>query len=150
MAIYTNDGIYLAAVMRDHLNSWEDRPADFMLEDLGTKVPSLMLQQLASAEKKKAYVNGSYIGTWSFAVYIRVNGRDTNTRLDATATLIDLAKWLTFQSDSGAYVNLPFIDRQRRATKIEMITTPSIAARYDGGIEDYQAVFQLEYQVRRI
>jgi hypothetical protein len=147
--IFTNDGVLIAKVMRDHLNSWTKRPTDFKLEDLGKKVPSLMIQQLSAAEKKRTYINGSYIGVWNFAVYIRINALDTSSRLDAISCLEELSKWLQSKNNKGEYVNLPFIDLHRTATQIEMTTTPSIAARYDDGTEDYQAIFSLEYQATR-
>lgn len=146
---FTSDGVIIAKVMRDHLNTWQEKPVIFLLEDLGKAVPSIMLQQLASAEKKKSYVNGSYIGVWSFAVYMRINAKDTASRLDAMSCLTELSEWLQEQNDKKAYVNLPVIDQYRTATKIEMSSTPSIANRYEDGTEDYQAFFTLEYQVRR-
>ncbi|MBQ2973328.1 MAG: hypothetical protein IJE19_03140 [Clostridia bacterium] len=146
---FTTDGIVIAKVMRDHLNSWPQKPVLFLLEDLGKNTPSLMIQQLAAAEKKKTYVNGSYIGIWNFAVYFRIDGKDTATRLDATACLEELAVWLSKQNDKGSYVNLPEIDDNRKAIKIELMSNPAIAARYDDGTEDYQALFSLEYKVRR-
>ena len=147
--VFPSDSILIAKTMRDHLNSWQRKPATFLLEDLGKNVPSLMIQQLAAAEQKKAYVNGSYIAVWNFAVYMRVSGEDTASRLDAIACLNDLADWLMETDADGNFVRLPFIDDNRRPTNIEMTSTPSIAARYDGGIEDYQAVFSLEYKARR-
>lgn len=147
---FTNDGVLIAKVMRDHLNSWAKKPTDFMLEDLGKKAPSLMLQQLSAAEKKRTYINGSYIGSWNFAIYIRIDAKDTASRLDAIGCLEELSKWLQQKDSKGEYVNLPLIDTDRTATKIEMTTTPSIAARYEDGKEDYQAIFSLEYQARRI
>lgn len=147
---FPTDSILIAQAMRNHLNSWPRKPVEFRLEDLGKDVPSLMIQQLAAAEEKKAYVNGSYIAGWSFAVYARVSGEDTASRLDGLAILNDLAAWLTETDESdGSFVRLPYIDDNRRPTSISLKTTPSIAARYDNGVEDYQAVFTLEYKARR-
>ena len=147
--VFPTDSVLIAKAMRDHLNSWKKKPATFLLDDLGKGVPSLMLQQMAAAQQKKVYVNGSYIAVWTFAVYVRVSGTDTASRLDAIACLNDLADWLTETDDDGNFVSLPYIDDDRRPTSIELTTTPSIAARYESGIEDYQAVFTLEYKVRR-
>lgn len=142
----TNDGVYLAKVMRDHLNTWVDKPCTFLLEDLGREAPSLMIQQLAAAEKKRTYVNGSYIGVWTFAVYMRINGVDTSTRLNALKVLDDLYAWLSKRDDKNVFINLPTIDSARSATQIIMPNTPSVAAKYEDGTEDYQAVYQLEYK----
>ena len=148
--IFTNDGVLIAKVMRDHLNSWSKKPAEIKLEDLGKKAPSMMLQQLSSAEKVKSYVNGSYIGVWRFAVWIRVEAEDTASRLDAIAVLTELAEWLGETDESGDFKNLPVIDERRIATGFSMPATPSIAARYDDGTEEYQAIMSLEYKSRRI
>lgn len=147
--VYTNDGIIIAKVMRDHLNSWEDKPVEFKIEVLDTNTPSLMLQQLASAERKRTYVDGSYIGTWHFAIYMRVKSDETASRLQAISVLEEINNWLSATDANGNYKNLPVIDDKRTATKIEMLNTPSLAARYNEGYEDYQAVFSFEYKVRR-
>ncbi len=148
--LFTNDGVLIAKVMKNHINTWGEKPTNIFLEDFGKDVPSMMIQQLSAAEKKKIYVNGSYIGVWNFAVYLRISAIDTASRLDAIGCLDELSSWLQTMDDNGAYVNLPVIDSYRKATKIEMTTTPSIAARYEDGTEDYQAIFSLEYKVRRI
>ena len=147
--IYTNDGVYLAKALKDHLNSWHGKPALINLEDFGGEVPSMMLQQLSGAYKKRAYIDGSYLGSYPFSVYIRVDGADTASRLDATGALYGLFEWLTQKDENGEYVNLPTIDDSNTATAIDMTSLPSIAARYDDGTEDYQAIFELQYNVRR-
>ena len=147
--VYTNDGVIIAKAVRDHLNTWEKLPVQIMLEDLGTDVPSMMIQQLSAAEKKRAYINGSYIGVWNFAVYMRVDGVDTASRLDASACLNELADWLTELDSENCFANLPTIDSNRQPTGITVTSTPSIAMRYENGIEDYQVIFSLEYKVRR-
>ena len=109
-----------------------------------------MLQQLATSTKKKIYVNGSYIGEWKFALYIRIEAKDTASRLDAFGVLNAVNQWFSETDEDGAWVNLPIIDDKRTATKVEMLSSPSIAARYADGTEDYQAIFTLEYIYRRI
>lgn len=147
--VYTNDGVMIARVMKDLLNSWQKKPVEIQLNDIGTRVPGMMLQQLAAAEKKKAYVNGSYIGEWNFAVYMRVRNIDTASRLDAISCLTELAEWLTEQNSEGVYLHLPVIDDDRTAVGITLSSTPSIAARYENGTEDYQVLMALEYIVKR-
>lgn len=146
---YTNDGPYIAEAMKDHLNSWPKKPCEIRLEDLDKDGVSMMLQQLASAEKRKTYIDGSYLGVWPFAVYIHIQAEDTASRLDATGCLWELAEWLRTKDAKGEYVNLPSFDEQRQATRIELTNTPSIAARYEDDSEDYQALFELEYTYHR-
>lgn len=146
---FSTDGPSLAKCMRDHLNSWDGKLAEIVLEDFGKGYPAMMLQQLAAAEKVRTYVNGSYIGVWNFAVYVRVSGRDTKSRLSATDCLNSLSNWLSEDDGNGNYTNLPELGGAKSATKITIISTPSIAERYDNGVEEYQAIFQLEYYTRR-
>ncbi len=143
---YTNDGVLLARVMRDHLNTWPDKPSNILLEDFGRETPAIMLQQLAAAEKKRSYVNGSYIGAWTFAVYVKVSANDTATRLNALKCLEDMYNWLDVRDDGNVYTNLPTIDQNRTATQIIMPNAPSIAAKYENGDEEYQAIMELEYK----
>lgn len=145
--LYCNDGVMLAKVVRDHINTnWHQKPTKVILGDFAQAPPSLMLQELAHAEILRQYIDGSYIGQWSFSIYMRINAEDSAARLSASSALNELAEWFKERDNSGAFINLPIIDRNRTATKIEMSTTPALAAQYDGGIEDYQAVYQLEYK----
>ena len=136
--IYTNDGVYIAKAMKDHLNTWDRKPVIIHLEAFDKNPTSMMMQQLSGAFKKRSYINGSYVGSWPFAVYIRISGKDTANRLDATGTLDGLNEWLTT-------TELPSLGDNRMAVKIEMASLPSIAARHDNGSEDYQAIYELEY-----
>lgn len=145
--LYNNDGVILAKVVRDHINEhWDNKPTQLVIGDFAQSPPSLMLQEVAHAEVTRPYIDGSYVGQWSFSVYFRINAEDTAARLSATAALTELADWFRAKDISGAFVNLPVIDDNRTATKIEMSTTPALAAQFDGGVEDYQAVYQLEYK----
>ena len=147
--VVTSDGVYIAKAMKTLLNSWPDKPAPILLEDLGKEATSMMLQQLAAAEKRREYVNGSYVGVWNFAVYIRIEAEDTESRLDATGSLQALADWLQETDSQGCFAHLPVIDDRRVASKIEMTSSPSLVARMEDGTEDYQAVFSLEYKATR-
>lgn len=145
--VYCNDGVMLAKVIRDHINEkWHEKPATLILGDFAQGVPSLMLQELAHAEIIRPYINGSYIGQWSFAVYMRIDAEDSAARLSASAALNELAEWFREKDTRGAFIHLPIIDRQRTATKIEMSTAPALAAQFESGIEDYQAIYRLEYK----
>lgn len=136
---YTNDGIYIVKALWQHLNSWSEKPCKINLEAFDKDAPSMMMQQLSGAVKKREYINGSYIGALPFAVYIRVTGADTATKLDATETLNDLAEWLETAP-------VPQLGRNRHVIKIEMTALPSLFERLQDGTEDYQAIFNLEYK----
>lgn len=144
--IYTVDGNTIVKSMHTFLNTWPNKSVDIRLEGFTKNPPSMMLQQLARAVKKRAYVNGSYIGVWAFAVYVRINGTDTAGKFDAIAALEGLADWLNEKNTDKTFVNLPTLDNGNTAIKIEMTATPSIAASYGDGTIDYQAIFELNYK----
>lgn len=148
--IPTNDGVIIAQSMLDFLNSWPERPVRFFLDELNEEKESLMLQPLASAQKSRTYVNGSYMGQWSFAVYYRIKNSDTRDKINARKTLELLNEWLCEKYSNGAFVNLPVLTGKNIATEITLESTPSLAERLDNGVEDYQAIFNLSYYHKEV
>lgn len=143
---YEPENILIPRVMRDHLNTWPRKPVEIQAEHAGTEVPAMMMQQLAAVEQEKRYINGSFIGVFHFAVYIAIIGEDTAARLGALAVLNDLGLWLSEKDESGHYTHLPNLGDDRTAVQITMSSTPSIAARHENGVEEYQALFDLKYK----
>lgn len=143
---YESENVLIPRELRKHLNTWPNKPVEIQAEVTGKAVPAMMMQQLSAVERKRTYINGAYIGTFAFAVYVAIDAEDTASRLDALAVLQDLDLWLSQQDDTGAYVNLPDLGECRQAIKIQMSSSPSIAARLDNGVEEYQALFSLEYK----
>lgn len=109
-----------------------------------------MLQPLSGVKKEKKYVNGSYIGAFSFAIYVRTSANDTKDKLNARIILQGLDEWLSVKNDNGEYVNLPVLADGDIPLKIEMTATPAIAAKYDNGVEDYQAIFKFTYRHKEV
>ncbi len=142
----TNDNVIIEQSMLEHLNSWPDKPVEIKLDDLEKRDSSMMFQPLSGAKKGKAYVNGSYNGVFPFAVYVRTVNTDTKHRLDARKILNSLDEWFSEKNENKEFVNLPKLSGGNTALKIEMTSTPSIAARYDNGTDDYQAIFTLSYK----
>lgn len=143
---YEPENILMSRVMRDHLNTWPNKPVEIKAEVAGPETPAMMMQQLASVEVKKRYINGSFIGGYNFAVYVAVEAEDTESRFDALAVLNDLGLWLSEKDENGNYTNLPELGDDRRAIQVTISSTPSIAARLENGVEEYQALFALEYK----
>lgn len=134
----TNDIEVIEKQVLAHLNSWPDKPTRFTIEELRNKSPALMLQPLATARVVKRYVDGSFLGIFSFAVYLRLAISDTSSKINAYETLRSLAKWLETSP-------LPSLGTGRVATKIEQTATPALAQQ-DDDVEDYQTIFALNYK----
>lgn len=132
------DQTAIARSMLDYLNAWPNKPASFSLDGLAKAAPSSTVLQLASSGVLKRYVNGSYIGVWSFAVYLRLNKADTAEKLDALDLFDDLRAYFKEK--------LPALAEGATANKIEQLTTPYMSAADDDGTEDYQATYRLEYK----
>jgi len=136
--VYTSDGVQIVEKMLNHLNSWDKKPADIRLERFEKATPTMMLQQLSGAVKVRQYVSGSYIGSWPFAVYVRIKGTDTNQMVSGTSVLNDLHKWVLENP-------LPFIGDGRKAVKIQMTSAPCGISSAENGEEDFQTIFELQY-----
>ena len=132
------DSVAVAKDMLRHLNQWQKKPCRFALEELPNKAPALMLQPLASSGIERKYIDGSFIGQFTFAVYYRDDMMDTADKLSAYDTLEALAYWLENSP-------LPILGGKRIALKIEQTATPALA-QTDDDTEDYQTIFSLRYK----
>lgn len=121
-----------------HLNSWPEKPARFTIDELQNSSPAIMLQPLPSSRIVKKYVDGSFLGVFSFAVYLRISAADTYDKINAYDTLRSLAEWLEA-------TELPDIGNGRVATSLEQTATPALAEQ-DDDTEDYQTIFALNYK----
>lgn len=132
--------------MFEFINTWPDKPAKIMLDELDKKANSMMIQPLSGTEITRKYVNNSYMGSWSFAVYVRVVNVDTASKIDARNILRNLEKWFNKRNEDKSFANLPKLSNGNTAIKIDMTSTPALAARYDNGTDDYQAIFNLTFK----
>ena len=132
------DTVAVAKDMLNHLNSWPDKPCKFSIEELPNKAPALMLQPLAGSGVERRYIDGSFIGQFSFSVYYRTEQTDTHEKLSAYDILESLAYWLEHSS-------LPTLSGNRSAIKIEQSATTALAL-IDDDTEDYQTIFSLRYK----
>ena len=133
----------IAKAIYDHLNQWPQKPCQIRLEMMD-KAPiafTMSMQQLSGTRILRRYIDGSFTGAWPFAVYVRMAASDTAKKFDAVSLLETLNQWLMTQP-------VPDLGTGRTATRFEMTSLPSIAATYEDGSTDYQAIFQLEYKQR--
>lgn len=133
----------IAKSVYNHLNQWPEKPCQISLEMMD-KAPiafTMSMQQLSGTRIMRRYIDGSFTGAWPFAVYVRMAASDTAKKFDAVSVLETLNQWLMTQP-------VPDLGTGRTATRFEMTSLPSIAATYEDGSTDYQAIFQLEYKQR--
>lgn len=133
----------IAKAIYDHLNQWPEKPCQIRLEMMD-KAPiafTMSMQQLSGTRILRRYIDGSFTGAWPFAVYVRMAASDTAKKFNAVSLLETLNQWLMTQP-------VPDLGTGRTATRFEMTSLPSIAATYEDGSTDYQAIFQLEYKQR--
>lgn len=137
------DDQLIAKSVYDHLNAWPEKPCQIRLE-LMDKAPiafTMSMQQLSGTRVLRRYIDGSFKGAWPFAVYVRMSASDTAKKFNAVSILETLNQWLMS-------ADLPQLGTGRTASGFEMTALPAIAATYEDGSVDYQAVFQLEYKQR--
>ena len=127
-----------------HLNAWPDKPCEIRLEKLD-KSPSgyaMSLQRLSGTVVSRRYIDGSFVGSWPFAVYVRTSAVDTSKHLEAAGHLSSLYAWLRANT-------LPELSGTQEALSFEMTSLPAIAGIYEDGNADYQAIFLLKYNQKR-
>ncbi len=146
MSVSLTENEQVITVLLDYLNTLPDLPAEIRLEELGGP-PAVMLQQLSGAAKIRQNIVGGYAAQFPFALYARVQGDDTASRISATGLLNNIGRELERRSLAG---ELPKLAAGREVTKIELQSFPSMISANEDGSEDYQAVYMLEYTQKPI
>lgn len=140
--LLAND-VLLVRVLLDYVNSWADKPVQISLEVTDKEPPAMMMQIQGNTIPVKEYIDGSYIGQLPFIMYIRIDGNDTASKLDAYETMDNFYKWL---QENESNKTVPYLNSKDKYQKIEMTSSTTMSAQYDNGYEDYSAVFILTYQ----
>ena len=131
----------IARSMLDYLNEWPNKPARFTLEGIAKEAPSATILQLPTSGVVKKYIDGSYIGMYNFAVYIRLNKADTSEKLEVLDLYDDLMEY--FKSDAK-----PDLGDGATTKEFVLLSTPALAVTYDDSSEDYQATYRLVYKAK--
>lgn len=112
----------------------EDLPAD------GTD--GVMLSTLVGEPYVRRYKSGGYIASYPFGLWLRVNGGDTASRLDAMKVLGDVASSIEGGEDKPASPD------GYEVQGVELRTPPVKVAAGESGSEDYQVTFEMTYRKR--
>lgn len=135
----------IAKAMHSHVNEWPDRPEQvgyLTLDALSKECPTMMIQPLSGTIVDRKYVNGGYLGTWPFAIYLRIQPQDTAARIDASQVLKSIATYLT----DGPLPSL--IDNSMEPIHIIQVSSPISFGEQEDGTCDYQTIFNLKYKQR--
>lgn len=135
--------VTIAESLWRHLNEWPEKPAPIGLDNLEKQALSIMLRQLPGAAFHRRYIDGSCIGTWPFAVTVRVQTMETARRLDAARILYALHAWLS-------HGPTPDLGPGRCCLNMEMTLLPSVVADYNNCIVDYQAQYAMRYSAEAL
>ena len=100
----------------------------------------MSLHTLKGTIKRKEYVDGSYEGYYPFAIYLRDMPDSTNTRLECTDILDKIGAWVDEQDD------YPELDDNRIINSINMVSNATLVKRFENGVEDYMATFELLFE----
>lgn len=100
----------------------------------------MSLHTLKGTVKRKEYVDGSYEGYYPFAIYLRDMPDSTNTRLECTDILDTIGAWVDEQDD------YPELDDNRIINSINMVSNATLVKRFENGVEDYMATFELLFE----
>lgn len=112
----------------------EDLPADGR--------DAVMLSTLVGEPYVKRYKSGGYLAEFPFAVYLRSNGGDTASRIDAIKVLGDVSASIdTREAWPAEPAGVNWVRLERR-------TLPVRVATGETGPEDYQVTFTITYRKR--
>jgi hypothetical protein len=113
------------------------------LEELPTDgTAGAMLSTLTGDPYLKRYKDGGYVALYPFQVILRIPGEDTQLRIDAMATLGDIA---TSIDDRNTW---PVAPEGYSYQTFSVRTSPVPIGVDDSGTRDYQATFELTYRKR--
>ena len=118
-------------------------PCQIILDDLRDKPPSIaLIQEPDTYQKVNENVIGSFDGLFSFAIYYKVKGQDTNSKKEATKHLNAMSLFFEQSNESRNY---PIINPRDRIEAIEMTVTPHLDGRDNSQNYVYSASFTLRY-----
>lgn len=112
----------------------EDLPADGR--------DAVMLSTLVGEPYAKRYKSGGHLAEYPFAVYLRSNGGDTASRIDAIRVLGDLS------ASIDARDGWPVEPEGFNWVSLAARTLPVRVATGETGPEDYQVTFAITYRKR--
>ena len=116
------------------VNTFPEKPVTMI------KYESLALSTVQGTYITKQYILGGYQAEYQFKLIYRIKpGNSNDRRLEADELLNHFGDW--------ARKNLPDLGDGVRALKVEPTTQSSKFASYEGGIEDYQILMKLTYEV---
>lgn len=104
-------------------------------------VDAVMLSALTGEPYIRRYKTGGHLASLPFAVYLRVNGGDTASRIDAMRVLGDMAESIEDRS------TWPVAPSGYDSFSLALRTMPAPIAT-DSGTQDYQVTFELTYRKR--
>jgi hypothetical protein len=139
------DGQYLAKTLHDALKvlAMEACALTVKFEELPDKagvLPCFSMQTLTGNPVERAYKDGSYIGNYRFAIYLRQSGEDAALSLDAfgaIGTLVEGVQALTLTLEQ------PYEFRGIRLDTLPVKV--DVKPNYD----DWQATFTMSYKKGR-
>lgn len=105
-------------------------------------IDAVMLSTLAGDPYIVRYKGGGARMSYPFGVYLRSNGPDTKSRLDAMKVLGDIAASIEDRS------TWPVAPAGYDSFSLNLRTMPAPIARSESGAQDYQVTFELTYRKR--
>lgn len=126
------------------VNTFPEKPVTMIKYEsldiaIGEEV-AMALSTIQGTYITRQYILGGYQAEYQFKLIYRIKpGSSNDRRLEADELLNHFGDW--------ARKNLPSLGDGVRALRVEPTTQASKFASYEGGIEDYQILMKLTYEV---
>lgn len=121
-------------------------PTKLLYEEMKDKTPCLAFMQEAGGGKSNFNVIGGYDGELLFNIYLKIDGKDTKSRLGATKLLTYIGAYLEEKTTSKDLPKLP--DTTKKLKSINMIDNPALIEREENGHHLYGVQFSVVYTYR--
>ena len=131
----------------DFVNRIEGLPVEAIGLDEVDETPSMCIGTINGGGKGRFNVVGGYFADFPFALYLKINTKDTQSRIDAISVLTQIGVLFDEQTRKG---ELPELEGRDSSIKIEMISLPHQFGEDETGNRLYQAMCNLNYRHKSI
>ena len=137
----------LVEQVRTFINEMEGLPSEVLLDDFNESLPSICLRTKNGGRKGRYNVDGGYYADFPYAIYVKINPAETDSRLTAIKLLNKIAIYFEQKTKEK---DLPILNEQDIALSLEMTSFPYLSEEESDNKEIYHAICNLEYRHKSI
>lgn len=139
--VSVDEQTFVSRTLFNWLNRFPDKPVGKINFEYLQDRDGMAISTIQSAYKVRQYITGDYQAQYPFKVVYRTRPSTNDERLQAEEMLNQIGEWAAANYDSLD------LGANKRVVSISRDTAAALFARYEGGMEDYQILMNLTYEV---